>query len=171
MCRNLIFATDVQYTGDTALAAGIVFPGWKTDEIQRVIVKRFENVAAYEPGYFFKRELPCIMALLSEVEGELEAIIIDGCVTLGKDGKPGLGMHLYERINGSVPVIGAAKKAFIGTPKACRLLRGNSKSPLYVTSAGISLDVAKDYIAHMHGNNRIPTLIKRVDQFCRGISV
>lgn len=164
----MIFATDVQYADDTAFAAGIVFPDWKSDEIESVIVKHIDNTASYEPGYFYKRELPCILALLSDVEVELEAIIVDGYVTLGEDKKPGLGMHLYNRIDGAVPVIGIAKKEFTGTPNECRLLRGKSKNPLFVTSVGVSLEVAKGYIAHMHGDNRIPTLIKKVDQLCRG---
>jgi deoxyribonuclease V len=50
-----------------------------------------------------------------------------------------MGRHLYETIGKGVPVIGVAKRAFRDTPDECRVFRGNSKTPLYVTSAGMPL--------------------------------
>ncbi len=165
----MIFAADVQYADDTALAAGILFSGWESCRIEKTVLKAIENIAPYEPGSFYKRELPCILALLAEI-GELpEAIVVDGYVSLGKTGRPGLGMHLYNSLDGTVPVIGVAKKEFADTPDECRLLRGESTRPLYVTSVGMELETAKSCVAAMHGNHRIPALLKRVDQLCRGI--
>jgi deoxyribonuclease V len=40
---------------------------------------------------------------------------------------------------------------------------------LFITAAGVSLERAADYIKAMHGPFRLPTLLKRVDQLCRGI--
>ena len=171
----MIFAVDVQYESDRAagrgLAAGILFPVWDSDEVYREMVKPVENVAPYEPGAFYKRELPCILSLLEEVDVALEAIVVDGYVTLGQDNRIGLGMHLYERIGGRSPVVGVAKNRFKDTPEVCELLRGSSQSPLLITAVGVPLVVSKENIARMHGAHRIPTLLKRVDQLCRGIIV
>ena len=167
---GVILTTDVAYRDDTATAVGILHPDWRSDEITRTIIKSISPVAAYEPGQFYKRELPCILSLLDEVEGGLDAIIIDGFVDLGREGKPGLGRHLFNAMaetGESVPVIGVAKSAFKGTPGESRVLRGKSKTPLYVTSAGMPLAQAKSRIRAMHGANRIPTLLKRADQVSR----
>jgi deoxyribonuclease V len=48
------------------------------------------------------------------------------------------------------------------------VLRGGSARPLYVTAAGLSADEAARRVRDMHGPYRIPTLLKRVDQLCRG---
>jgi len=152
------------------MAAGLLFPQWNSNQIDRTILKTIYNVAPYEPGNFYKRELPCIMSLLEEVEEELEAIVIDGFVKLGSEKKDGLGMHLYNAIGEKTPIIGVAKKAFIDTPEECKILRGSSNKPLYITSVGIPLEDAKELVISMHGKNRIPTLLKKVDQLCRGIN-
>ena len=165
----MIFTADVQYAEETALAAGLLFPDWTSDVIESVLLKEMSGIAAYEPGNFYKRELPCILSLLEAVEEPLDAIVVDGFATLGSDEKAGLGMHLYDAIGQSVPVIGVAKRSFLDTPEACEVLRGSSEKPLFVTAVGMPLSEAKQYIATRHGNNRIPTLLKRVDQLCRGI--
>ena len=56
-----------------------------TDAVERAIVKHIDKVAPYEPGAFYKRELPCLMRLLDEVDRALEAVVVDGYVTLGPD--------------------------------------------------------------------------------------
>ena len=165
----MIFAADVQYTDNSALAAGLLFSGWESDAADGKIIKRIDNIAPYEPGSFYKRELPCILALLEDVDKKPDAIVVDGFVKLGAEGRDGLGMHLYNAISRETPVIGVAKKEFTGTPPECQLLRGKSRKPLYITSVGISLEKAKKLIGNMHGDNRIPTLLKKVDQLCRGI--
>jgi deoxyribonuclease V len=159
----------VYYHDDnTATAAGILFSDWQSTEIEQIVIKQLDNIECYQPGSFYKRELPCILSLLDEVKQELEMIIIDGYITLGTSKKPGLGMHLYESLNKSTPVIGIAKNEFTDTPKECRLYRGNSKTPLYISSIGIPLSAAKSLVAKMHGKYRIPTLLKKVDQLSRG---
>ena len=168
----MIFAVDVHYTGDeSATAAGILFPKWESDDVDRLVVKDIQAVAPYVPGSFYKRELPCILSLLDEVDSALEAIVVDGYVTLGEEGRPGLGMHLYDALNQSVPVLGVAKNRFSGTPEECEVTRGSGKTPLFVTSAGLSLTQAKDRVRSMHGEHRLPTLLKRVDHACRGLPI
>lgn len=160
----------MQYAENNALAAGVLFPSWDSDEIERVILKEINEIAPYEPGNFYKRELPCILSLLESVDEDLEVIIVDGFVSLGSEEKEGLGMYLYNAINRTIPIIGVAKKAFLDTPKECEVFRGTSIKPLFVTSIGVPLNEAKNLVATMHGKNRIPTQLKKVDQLCRGIN-
>jgi hypothetical protein len=61
------------------------------------------NVAAYQPGRFFQRELPALRAVLDDV-GELALVVIDGYVDLDPSGRAGLGAYLHAQIH--VPVIG-----------------------------------------------------------------
>ena len=65
-----------------------------------------------------------------------------------------------------IPVIGVAKNRYAGT-KAEEVLRGKSRNPLFVTSAGISPVKAAGRIKHMHGEHRIPTLLKLADRLAR----
>jgi deoxyribonuclease V len=159
---------DVHYTGTSAMAACAVARGW-TDEIpsqeQTTVVPA---VRPYRPGAFFERELPCILQVLSLVRTEYRAIVIDGYVDLDERGTPGLGGHLYAHLQGSLAVIGVAKTAYHGSTFAAGVLRGSSRRPLFVTARGIPLDQAAYLVQQMHGKDRIPTLIKRVDSLARG---
>lgn len=94
-------------------------------------------------------------------------IIIDGYVTLGEEARGGLGAHLFAALEEKVPIIGVAKSRFEGTPAECELLRGTSERPLYVTSRGIPLEEAKRLVASMHGEHRLPTLLRAADRLCR----
>ncbi len=163
-----LMAVDVHYpkTGG-AVAAAVLFHNWHNTAPYADLTIRLDTVADYEPGAFYKRELPCIQALLDQMRQQPSAIIIDGYVTLGAVDKAGLGLHLYRALEEKVPVIGVAKTAFAGTPETAELLRGTSTQPLYVTAAGMSQDSAKSIIASMHGPNRMPTLLRRVDRLCR----
>ena len=50
----------------------------------------------------------------------------------------------------------------------CRtIVRGESKNPLFITSEGIAVDEAAKLIQSMHGEFRIPTMLKLVDQLSR----
>jgi deoxyribonuclease V len=57
---------------------------------------------------------------------------------------------------------------FVGVKVAREVTRGHSLSPLYVSAAGMHLSDAMHHIQEMHGEFRIPTLLKRVDQLSRG---
>jgi len=164
----LILAIDVQYKEDTATVAGVLFSNWQSAEPHRCVVTPVSKILPYEPGAFYKRELPCIMALLKEVHEPLDVIVVDGFVSLGADQRKGLGMHLYESINKSAVVVGVAKQAFKDTPKEFELLRGESQKPIYVSAAGMSTTQAINHVASMHGKHRLPTMLKKVDQLCRG---
>ena len=163
----MILTTDVFYRDGAAVAAGILHGRWETDAVERIIVRHIDTVAPYEPGAFYKRELPCLMRLLDEVDRALEAVVVDGYVTLGPEQSPGLGWHLHESMGRTTPVIGVAKSEFSGTPDECRLFRGRSRQPLFVTAIGIPLDDAKTCVSSMHGRFRVPTLLKLVDRLGR----
>ncbi len=164
-------AIDVQYKATSAIIAGILFLDWNSDEMSRIFVKKITPIAPYESGAFYKRELPCILSLLEEIKENLDVIIIDGFVTLGEEQSEGLGSHLYRALNQSIPIIGVAKNPFKKTPKIFEVYRGESLKPLFVTSIGIELAKAKSLIKTMHGKYRNPTLLKKVDQICRGIEI
>lgn len=162
----MIFATDVYYQNDHAIAAGVLFSDWAAQTPEREVVVQLDQIADYEPGQFYKRELPCLLALLNQLQELPTYIIVDGFVYLDAAGKPGLGKHLYDALQGHAIVIGVAKTQFKDTPSS-ELLRGTSQNPLYITACGMNEGDAKDCIARMHGDHRIPTLLKRVDRLGR----
>lgn len=161
----MIVFLDVHYQGDTAFAAAVLCDAW--DSTQPILEKvvRIEEVAPYESGCFYKRELPCLLAALQAVPRPT-FIVIDGNVWLD-DRKPGLGTYLYDALKQEVPVIGIAKSAYRGSTNAEAVLRGTSRRPLYVTAAGIDPVVGADRVKHLHGPHRLPTLVTRADQLCR----
>ena len=165
----MILAIDVQYQEDSALAAGVLFSSWDSATPDSSIIKTIQGIAPYEAGSFYKRELPCILSLLEDIDEAISVIVVDGFVTLGADESKGLGMHLHNSLQNKIPVIGVAKRSFKDTPEQCELYSGDSARPLFVTVVGMTLEQAKAHIASMHGKHRIPTLLKRVDQLCRGI--
>jgi len=78
------------------------------------------------------------------------------------------GAQPYEALDKQTTVIGVAKTQFAGAEPVELVLRGRSRTPLYVTAAGVDVADAASHIRAMHGPHRIPTLLKRVDQLCRG---
>jgi deoxyribonuclease V len=166
----MILAVDVHYSENNGVAAGVLFENWQDEKAQKECVSLIEGVAGYEPGNFFKRELPCVLKLIAEHHLKPEIIIVDGYVFLDGFSKTGLGKHLYDALNGEVAVVGIAKKRFKDIDARFEVYRGSSRKPLYVTAVGIDLEQAKRNVRTMHGVNRLPTLIKRVDQISRGLS-
>lgn len=163
----MIFAIDVDYRNNhTAVAAGILFQNWNDEKPSQILTVTLYQVEDYISGQFYKRELPCILELLKQLDKLPKFIIVDGYVFLGKD-KKGLGAYLYEALKQKVPIIGVAKNPFQDISNDTYIYRGKSKKPLYITSTGIELNKAKQYIKSMHGEYRIPTLLKEVDTICR----
>jgi deoxyribonuclease V len=158
---------DVAYHGLEANAAAVLFRSWGDGFGKREIVTKVASAAEYLPGQFYRRELPCLLALLALAEEPLEALIVDGYVWLENGNLPGLGAHLYEALGRSTAVIGVAKSRFAGADGAVPVLRGGSNRPLQITAAGMDVRVAAHHIETMHGKHRIPTLLKRADQLSR----
>ena len=166
----MILAVDVAYQKEAAIVGGVLFRNWKDEKPLKKLVISYSIPDNYMPGQFYRRELPCIAALLEQVPEVLECIVIDGFVYLGRAKEPGLGKHLRDMLEQKVVVIGVAKTPFKDTPKACEVLRGKSQNPLYVTADGIKEDRAKFLIKSMHGLDRIPTLLKYVDRLCKAVA-
>ena len=163
----MILAVDVSYQQNKAVVAGVLFNAWADCEPSKVLSTQLTGVAAYEAGQFYKRELPGILALLQQVEGLPEYIVIDGYVYLGSEQRPGLGKHLYDALEAKAAVIGVAKKRFGDTAAEAAVFRGGSQRPLYVTAVGLSAVEAKGFIAGMCGKHRVPTLLKLADRLSR----
>ncbi len=163
----MIYALDVHYNGDkNARVACIGFKNWNDNKLSYSKIHFIKEIKPYQAGFFYKRELPCLLEALKDLDN-IECIVVDGYVWLGDTFHYGLGMHLYSALDKKVPIIGVAKTIFHNTPKECEIFRGDSIKPLFITSIGIDLDIAKKSIEQMHGKYRIPTLLKRVDNLCR----
>jgi deoxyribonuclease V len=163
----MLACVDVAYRDDHARAACLVFPHWRSAEPIRVLKASLENVAGYEPGAFYKRELPCLLAVLDQVGVHLDGVVIDGYVWLADGTVPGLGAHLYEALRANSAVIGVAKTAYRDDRCSLPVLRGGSRRPLFVTAAGLAPEAAAEALRAMHGDGRIPTLLRRADRACR----
>ena len=59
----MIIAIDVHYFQDKAVAAGVIFEDWSAKSASEIVKVEVANVAPYESGAFYKRELPCILFL------------------------------------------------------------------------------------------------------------
>jgi deoxyribonuclease V len=161
----VIVAIDVDYREEEAVAACVGFRAWAdaASAFERVV--RVEGkAAAYEPGKFFMRELPFVLAALRALDDVPDVVVVDGYVMLGAT-KRGLGAHLHDAIGRAV--VGVAKNEFIGAP-AERVVRGSSKKPLFVTALGMPVADAAAAVRSMHGPHRIPAMLARADALCRG---
>lgn len=159
---------DVQYRDPDATVGVLYFRTWADGVSAGELACAVTGVAPYEPGAFFKRELPCLLAGLKAGGRDVELVVIDGYVWLDHALRPGLGAHLYEALDRQTPVIGVSKTLFHGDGFSARVLRPGSKLPLYVTAVGVGQEDAARHVEQMHGEHRIPTLLKRVDRLARG---
>ena len=162
----MLVALDVHYGDPTATAAGLAFHDWSDGRALLTWSTVVREVRGYEPGAFYKREMPCLIAALAAAPVRPDVVIVDGHCWLQR-GRPGLGFHLHEQLGG-LPVVGVAKARFVD---GCALpvFRGQSKTPLWVSACGMSDAAAAAHVVQMHGPNRHPTLLKRVDHVARGL--
>ncbi len=165
----MFLCLDVDYQEDKAHVACLVFNDWTDEKEISAYTCICENIADYEPGNFFKRELPCLVAAIALVKEPFSTIVIDGYVWLGSEPKKGLGAHLYDYFESKYTIIGVAKRAFHdSTLHQFEVHRGESKNPLFVSAVGATDGaMAAELVATMHGSFRIPTLLKKVDSVCR----
>jgi deoxyribonuclease V len=162
--------TDVHYPpAGGARAALVLARDAQFAAIAAERVVELDEVADYEPGRFYLRELPALRAVLDGVPA-VSLLIVDGYADLEPEGRrPGLGFHCHKAFG--VPVIGVAKTRFEPASHAIEVRRGNAHRPLYVTAAGIEVAEAADLVAGMSGPFRLPDALKRVDSLARGRSV
>jgi deoxyribonuclease V len=165
----VILAFDTFYFEDKAKTVCLGFKDWGMEDKISIFSETISDVPEYISGEFYKRELPCILSLLSKIDiKEVNLIIIDGFVFLDDENRFGLGAYLHESLNEKVPIIGVAKRDFASIEKNRRIIfRGNSKNPLFITSVGIDLEFASKKIEEMDGEYRIPNLLKEVDRLTK----
>jgi deoxyribonuclease V len=163
----LIAILDAAYTPDAAGVGCVLAEGWNAPAATAELAKHIPGAPQrYEPGSFYKRELPLLLAMIHGLPERPDAYVIDGYVWLGP-GKPGLGAHLFERLGSGVPVVGAAKTPFRGDTWSALVLRGQSQRPLHVTAAGMDTAEAAALVSGMHGEHRVPTLLRLADRLAR----
>jgi deoxyribonuclease V len=63
-----IALVDVHYDGSSARAACVLAESWEADSTLEEHVLRIGHVAPYEPGRFYRRELPCVLGVLGLLE-------------------------------------------------------------------------------------------------------
>jgi deoxyribonuclease V len=167
---DLFAVTDVHYPpSGGARAAAVLSRDPRFEVVVEERVAELEEVADYEPGRFYLRELPALQAVLHGADG-LSLLIVDGYVDLEPGGgRPGLGAYCHEEF--AVPVIGVAKTRFQPATHALEVRRGGALRPLYVTAAGVGVAEAAQLIVAMSGPFRLPDAIKRVDSLARGVAV
>lgn len=160
-------AVDVHYDeAGSATAALVVCSEITFATVVAEHVANIDHIEPYESGALFKRELPCIRAVVAQSQ-PLELLVVDGYATLDPDGRPGLGAYAADAFG--IPVIGAAKTHFRTATHAIEVVRGVARRPLYVTAAGgIEIEEAARIVAGMVGPYRIPSALTRVDRLARG---
>jgi deoxyribonuclease V len=128
---KMILAIDVHYREEGAKIVCAVLHQWHNPAANHHLVKYLSAVHDYVPGEFYKRELPCLLEILKEIDlCNVAFIIVDGFVVLDNDGEPGLGTYLYNALEPKVPVIGVAKNSFHQhSALVVPICRGNSKHP------------------------------------------
>ena len=168
--RRPVVVLDVAYDDDnaTAKAAAVVAASFDAGVGEDHVVD-VRGVADYEPGAFYRRELPCLQAALAQLSLQNDAVlVVDGYVVLDDAGRKGLGAHLHD-VTGRA-VVGIAKTRFKGSDFAHPVVRGKATRALWVTAAGVDVDEAAAAVATMHGKDRLPTLVVRADHLARGLA-
>lgn len=160
----MILIVDTFYGENWARVAGVTVESPDARQVWQEYTVMVADPAPYEPGQFYKRELPGLLELLKTLPKQPDRVIIDGYCEVG--GHDGLGNHLYNATQ--IPVIGLAKTPYVGA-NAEPVVFGKGSKPLYLSSAGISLSDAQALVQRLESPHRIPTLVKRADQLSRGI--
>src|SRR5215831_14465093 len=162
-----IACLDAAYSDTSASGACALFSTWDAAKPVRVLTYRQGAAAAYQPGSFYKRELPILLAILKQLERPPATIIIDGYVWLDGDHRPGLGAILYGALAQRSRVVGVAKTSFGEVSWCIPVVRGNSRRPLLVSAVGMNVEEAAKGVQTMHGQHRLPTLLRLVDREAR----
>ena len=164
----MLVAIDVYYAEQGAKSVAVVFD-WHDAAPQQTHIVQLTEVAEYESGQFYKRELPCILAVLAAIDlTHITAIIVDGHVYIDNEKNYGLGAHLWAALDGKIAIIGVAKRSFHATEAVTiPILRGQSETPLFVSTIGIATETAAEHVRTMHGTYRMPTILKTLDGITR----
>ena len=172
----MLACVDVAYHDHATIGACVLFQTWAASCAAGETLISLGPASPYRPGEFYVRELPPILAVLSQVNVAIDAIVVDGYVWLNGN-RSGLGARLHSALKGKVAVVGVAKNRWSSDADArsaddpahrvIAVVRGRSKRPLYVTSAGMDVALAANHIEKMHGPFRIPTILAAADRLAR----
>ena len=176
----MILALDSYYKDDICNTSLVVFENIHSSEPVYTDTIYTKVTSDYIPGEFYKRELPGIIKILAKLKGEhvdiwnkITIIITDSFITLKHEDEVwgGLGQHLYDYLKsiGEDKIIyGVAKSNFCDSHLiSYPVFRGTSSKPLYVQSVSTENTGVAFMIKNMHGEYRIPTMLKLVDQLSR----
>jgi deoxyribonuclease V len=167
--QALFVAADVHYLdGARARAAVVGAVDQRFAVIACTSTAEVAVAAAYQPGEFYRRELPPLLAAIPRTV-RLALIVVDGYVDLDAAGRPGLGAHV--RAEFGVPVIGVAKTPYRTATHAAQVCRGRSARPLYVTAAGMPVADAAHLVEEMAGSFRLPDALRHADRLARGLEL
>ncbi len=168
-------AIDTYYFGEVkARTVGVIFNDLSDEKPSEVITVWSSGFKPYEPGQFYKRELPCILDCLSKVKlTDFDTIILDGFYRLrGQDGDEwsGLGEHLMEELkkqgllHPDLNIWCVAKSNFCRTDEiSVPITRGAGKVPLYVQALRDQPGAAL-LVKNMAGEYRLPKMLKILDK-------
>jgi deoxyribonuclease V len=150
-----------------AIAAAVAFDDWGAPEADKTYTCRIAAVEKAVRGELDLSDLPCLLQLLRQHALAPELILIDGLVHLDADETPALGRHLHHALDGRTAVIGVSKAAVPGLPAQFEVVREAEARPLTITCIGIDLGAAKARLRAMHGQRRVPTLLKLVARIAK----
>lgn len=109
----MILAFDTYYYGETAKSVCLCFNNWLDSEPVTTYEEIICGISEYEPGLFYKRELPCIMSFLKKVELTcIEFVIIDGYAILDDYGKKGWVTYCLKSLKGEFQLLDLRKQNF-----------------------------------------------------------
>lgn len=166
----MIGALDVHYGAEGAHAAALLFAHWQATAAAATHCATDPQVADYQPGHFYLRELGPLLAVIRAITLPVHTWVIDGYCQLSPEGAPGLGARLHAVLPASACIVGVAKRRYREATHAVEVLRGSSRQPLFVTAIGMDVEVAACLVAGMSGAHRLPLLLKAVDQLARRLA-
>ena len=107
---NMLAALDAHYDEATLIGTGaaVVFQNWSDAAPLANYTAAVSDIQPYEPGEFFKRELPCLLAVLEKVQEPLDLLIVDGYVSLGD--RRNKDARLWEALGRQLPVLAWPKR-------------------------------------------------------------
>lgn len=179
-------AIDTYYREDSAKTVGVIFNNWEDSSPIEIVEATSTDFGPYIPGKFYLRELPCILDLIKKIPDIMsyEVIIIDGLARLPGSWTEGLGIHLFDALSEIYPeyvlggpgpaIMGIAKSKFQGADDdngTGKVYRGEAKTPLYTNTNWHHMSTADaiENLAKMHGQYRIPTLLKLLDKLTKEV--
>lgn len=163
-CLDAYYPLDAQGRG---VVACVTANSWSDQDPLLCFTASFSGAHSYQPGQLFRRELPGLILALQRLPKLPEVVVVDAFVWLGNFDRPGLGGRLYEALGRRCTVIGVAKTWHREAAPCKAITRGDSCKPLFISAAGVELDEAAENVRSMHGNFRIPTLLKMADRLSR----